>query len=411
MKSRIIVLIVLVNLIYFQIGLLYSILSALIPEIISGYNLSYGVAATLPFAFYIAFAFFCIPAGLANEKFTYKSVLLFSFTLALIGALLFGIFPTYGASITSLFIIGGALAIVQVTIVPLLRDICGAENLAFHASLTQLFYGIGAFSSPHIYSYLTTYLQDKTNTKSFVFSHLLELIPANFEWVSAYWLFSLILLTIIIVIVVVKFPKKDKIKNEEIANRSVYLKLLRNKYVILYFIALAAYASCEQGIAVWMSKFFQDIHGFDPLITGASILSWYWILISGGCIVGMLLLKVFDSRKVLGSLAVLAMVSASLGIYKSAGISKIAFPAVGVFLSVMWPIIISLALNSFKKHHEALTGFLYMATVGGAFGPLIMGSLSDAIGIRLSMNYIFLPLIFILGVSFWAKPLVQNKTI
>ncbi len=402
-------LISLINLIYFQVGLLMSVMSALIPNMIDSYQLSYQLASMLPFAFYIAFGFLCIPAGIANEKFSTKNVLLFSFLLALTGALLFAVFPNYYASVVSLFIIGSSLAIIQVSVVPLLRDTCGAENLAFHSSLNQLCYGAGAFLSPHIYSYLTSGLLDQNRDKGFIFKLLNNIIPRNYEWISAYWLFAVLLFSTFIFISTVKFPKKKREEKE--TGSGVNLQFFKSKYVILYFVALMLYASCEQGIAIWMSEFFQEYHGLDPQTNGAAILSWYWILLSVGCLGGMLLLKLYDSRRVLAILSVFAIISFSIGLYSGTGVAKWVFPLVGLFESVMWPIILSLALNSVDKHHESLTGFLYTASIGGAFGPFIIGTFSDISGLRSSLNYIYLPLLFIAFIIFWAKPIIKNKLI
>lgn len=402
-------LIALINLIYFQVGLLMSIMSALIPSIIDSYKLSYRLASMLPFAFYIAFGFLCIPAGMVNEKHNSKTVLIFSFLLALSGTLLFAIFPNYYASIGSLFIIGSSLAIIQVSVVPLLRNACGAENLAFHSSLNQLCYGAGAFLSPHIYSYLTVGLLQQSHANSFFFKLLRNLVPLNYEWISAYWLITILLFTTVLLITMIKFPMKKLVEKEN--GFGIYLNFFKSKYVIFYFIALMVYASCEQGIAIWMSKFFQEYHGFDPQTNGANILSWYWILLSLGCLLGMVLLKIFDSRRVLAFLSVLALISFSVGLYSNSEIAKWSFPLVGIFESVMWPIILSLALNSVNEHHEALTGFLYTASIGGALGPFIIGALSDVFGLQFSLNFIYFPLLFILSVAFWAKPLITNKTI
>ncbi|HVR25699.1 MAG TPA: hypothetical protein VMU26_20560 [Candidatus Polarisedimenticolia bacterium] len=38
-------------------------------------------------------------------------------------------------------------------------------------------------------------------------------------------------------------------------------------------------------------------------------------------------------------------------------VSALAFPAIGLFASVMWPIVISLALNSVAEHHGSFSGF------------------------------------------------------
>src|SRR5688572_14164869 len=144
--------ILIINAIYLQVGLLVSIMSALIPDIISSFGLSYSVASTLPFSFYISFTFLCIPTGIANERFGAKSLIIFALLLALAGTLLFVLFPGYLLSILSLLLIGSFTAIAQVTLVPLLRSVVGEKNLAFYGTFNQLCYGIGAFLSPHVFS-------------------------------------------------------------------------------------------------------------------------------------------------------------------------------------------------------------------------------------------------------------------
>ena len=42
----------------------------------------------------------------------------------------------------------------------------------------------------------------------------------------------------------------------------------------------------------------------------------------------------------------------SLGLYAPASVSVVAFPLVGLFASVMWPILISLAHNSVAEHQH-----------------------------------------------------------
>ena len=404
-------LIALINLMFFLVGMLVSIMSALIPDMIEGFHISYTVAATVPFAFYLSFTFLSVPAGIANERFSSKKILLFSLYLVLLGVLLFVIFLNYSTSLISLFIIGSAVAIIQVSSVPLLRRVCGPDNFAFHSTLNQLVYGLGAFLSPHIFSFLTTNFVNKGSKQPFFFYYLSMVIADGYEWVSAYWFIALVIVVIILITVLTKFPLKEQAARASKEDRNTYWALLKNKYVIFYFIVLVAYASCEQGNAVWMSKFFQDYHLLNPATTGASILSWYWILLSFGCLIGMLCLKLFDSRRVLAVFSILAIISFTLGIYANVGIARIAYPLVGLFESVMWPIILSLAINSVNQNHETLTGLMFTASIGGAFGPLIIGSLGDYWGLHFSLHYIYLPLLIVLSVAFWAKPLINNKTI
>lgn len=404
-------LILLINLMYFLVGMLVSIMSALIPDMIGSFHINYTVAATLPFAFYFSFTLLSIPAGIANEKMASRKMLLFSLCLALLAVLLFAVFLNYYTSVISLFFIGCAVAVIQVSVVPLLRRICGAGNFAFHSTLNQLIYGIGAFMSPVIFSFLTRNLLDRDRRADTFFYYLSRIIPEGYDWVSAYWFIALLIIVTILLVLITKFPGALKAGREMPGARNNYRDLWKNKYVIFYFIALVAYASCEQGNAVWMSKFFQDSYGLDPLTEGASILSWYWILLSCGCLLGMLCLKFFDSRKVLAVFTFLAIVCFTLGIYGGVAVARVSYPLVGLFESVMWPVILSLAINSVDKNHETLTGFMFTASIGGALGPVIMGIIGDHWGLGVSLHYIYLPLLIVFSVAFWAKPLVNNQTV
>ena len=403
-------LIVFINLVFFLIGLLMSIISVTIPEMIRTFHISYGVASALPSAFFIAIALTCIPAGIAGEYYAPKYILMFSFLLGLTGVLIFVLFLTYWTSILSLFIIGSMVAIIQVIAVPLLRKVCGPENLAFHTTWNNLMYGAGAFSSPVIYRFLSEG-RNENNTRNGGMEVLSRLIPKGFEWASSYWLFVLLLIFLVVIIMFLKFPIQEKLRAVDQPRKEIYRELFKNKYVFLFFISLVAYGSCEQGIATWMSEFFHVYHGLDPQTKGASILSFYWLLLTCGCFGGMLLLTVFDSRKVLAALTVLAIISLVFALHGGTTASKIAFPLVGAFESVMWPIILSLAINSVPRHHEVLSGVMYTASLGGALGPAIVGIVGDSFGLRISLDILFLPFLVVLSVAFWAKPLVANKTI
>ena len=77
----------------------------------------------------------------------------------------------------------------------------------------------------------------------------------------------------------------------------------------------------------------------------------------------------------------------------------------------MWPIIISLGLNSVAEYHGPLAGILCAGIMGGAIVPLIIGRIGDAFGLRAGMMFLYLTFGWVLCVSFWAKPLIANKTL
>ncbi len=83
----------------------------------------------------------------------------------------------------------------------------------------------------------------------------------------------------------------------------------------------------------------------------------------------------------------------------------------GMFLSLMWPIAFSLGLNSLSHSHGVFAGILCSAIVGGAILPPLIGQLGDHFGLRAGMLLLYISMGWILGVGFWAKPLVNNATI
>jgi fucose permease len=130
-----------------------------------------------------------------------------------------------------------------------------------------------------------------------------------------------------------------------------------------------------------------------------------------GCLLGMGLLKIFDSRHVLIGFAGAAMLCLTLALFGPAGVSQVAFPLMGFCASVMWPIIFSLALNSVKEHHGSFSGILCTGIVGGAIVPLIIGWLGDMLSLRFGMLFLYLTMGWILAVGFWSRPLIRNETL
>ncbi|MEX2513921.1 MAG: sugar MFS transporter [Cyclobacteriaceae bacterium] len=406
-KNNLIVALIL--LIFFVISFLTNILGPIIPDIIDSFTLSIGLAGFLPFSFFVAYAVMSIPSGILVEKYKEKKMLVMAFTLAFLGALLFAIIPSFPIALTSLFIIGIGMALLQVVINPLLRTAGGEQHFAFNSVLGQLAFGAASFLSPMLYSYLVTNIH--TEDISPIFSFMNEWVPESLKWVSLYWVFAFLSLVMIIIVTVAKFPKVELKADEKIDIGVAFKELLANKVVLLYFLGIFCYVGTEQGIANWISKFLQTYHGVDPATTGASVISYFWGLLTIGCLLGLVLLKFMDSRTVLISFTSGAIISLLAALFGPENWSIIAFPLTGFFASVMWSIIFSLALNSVPQHHGTFSGILCTGIAGGAVVPLIVGGLAELVGLKLAMLFMLLTLGYILSIGIWAKPLVNNATI
>jgi len=394
--------VVLILVTFFVISFLTNILGALNPTVSASYRLTETMAGFLPFAFFIAYGVMSIPSGFLLEKWGEKRMMILAFLLAFAGALIFALYPHFNVFVVSLFTIGTGMAVLQVVINPLLRVSGGEEHYAFNSVLAQLIFGAASFISPQMYSYLVTNI-DKGNTGKPFISLMSDLVANSFSWISVYWVFALMSILMILIIVFVKFPKVELQDDEKVGSKESYVELFKNKYVILYFLGIFAYVGTEQGISYWMSKFLQVYHGFNPEIAGANAVSYFWGLMTIGGILGLILLKLLDSKVVLRWFTVLAVISLIVGFFGGANTALWAFPISGFFLSVMYPVIISLGLNSVKKHHGSFAGILMTGIAGGAIVQILIGGISDLTSLKTGMMFLFVTLGYILSISFWAK--------
>lgn len=401
--------VLLIFLIFFVISFLTNILGPLIPDIIDSFDLSIGLAGFLPFAFFVAYGVMSIPSGILIEKYSEKTVTLAGFSLAFCAALLFALVPTFEVALISLFSIGIGMAMLQVVINPLLRQAGGEEHFAFNSVLAQLFFGAASFLSPLLYSYLVNNLH--TGGTQPLIRLFDQLVPPDIKWVSLYWVFAMTALLMVIVIALVRFPKVELKDEEKMDTGTGFRSLLSNRFVWLYFLGIFAYVGTEQGIANWTSKFLQMNHGVDPATTGARVISYFWGLLTVGCLLGLLVLKLFDSRKVLMGAALLTMVTLAASLFGPANVALIGFPLTGFFLSVMWSILVSLGLNSVPRYHGTFSGILCTGIAGGAVVPLVIGGLAEWVGLQFGMLTLFITLGYIFSVGIWAKPLINNATV
>lgn len=72
---------------------------------------------------------------------------------------------------------------------------------------------------------------------------------------------------------------------------------------------------------------------------------------------------------------------------------------------------VSLALDSVGEYHGSFTGIPKTGIVGEAIVLVIIGHIGGHMGPPSGLAFLYLPLGFVLGVGFWAKPFLGNATI
>ena len=401
----------LIFLVFFAISFLTNILGSINPNVSDSFSLTGTMTGMLPFSFFIAYALMSIPSGMIIQKYGEKLSLILAWSLALTGALLFCLIPVFPVFLGSLSLIGCGMALLQVACYPLLRVTGGEEHFAFNTIIVQLVFGGASFLSPFVYSYLVTNLNAEASIKGFFINFMAFLTPDKLAWVSIYWIFAFISFLMVAIVLIVRFPKVVRKEDEIVGAWATHVELFKSKTVILYFFGIFVYVGLEQGIANWISEFLRTYHGLRPEVEGAATVGLFWGMMTVGCILGLVLLKIIDSKIVLGVFTTASLGFLTLALFGGAKMALFGFPALGFCLSVMYGIIFSLALNSVTRYHGSFSGILCTAIAGGAIFSLLIGKLKDLIGLQAGMMILYIPMIYIISLSFWAKPIVRNATI
>ncbi|MBL7473796.1 MFS transporter [Robertkochia sediminum] len=397
-----VILIILVLLIFFLISFATNVLNAIIAEVRSTYDLSLTATGLLPFSFFVAYGVMSVPAGYLADKFPPKHIVVAALVAIAIAATGFVVFPDYGPFLVVLFAMGCSMAVLQVVINPLLRLAAGSEHFAFYSLIAQLVFGGASFLSPLMYKKMVD-----PESKD-LWEVLRDLVAPAEGWVGMYVLFAVMALILAGITAGTPFLQENQKNGQD--DKGGFKALLRSRATYFYFFGIFFYVGIEQGIGNWISPFLQEYHNLDPQVLGALTVSRFWGMLTLGCVLGLFMVKVMDSKRVLAAFTFMAIVCLFAALLGNASLALIAFPACGFFISVMWSVIFSLALNSVKEYHGTFSGILCTGIAGGAFVPFIVGALGSLISLRYAMFFLLLPLAYVLYIAFKAKPLVRNKT-
>lgn len=107
----------------------------------------------------------------------------------------------------------------------------------------------------------------------------------------------------------------------------------------------------------------------------------------------------------------MGMVAMMIGMYTTGSIAVFAFVSGGLFCSVMWPCIFSLATQGLGKYTSQGSAFLIMMILGGAFIPPLQGKIADMFGITPSYWISVLCFAYLAFYAYSAKKILLQQGI
>lgn len=215
---------------------------------------------------------------------------------------------------------------------------------------------------------------------------------------------AIALFVIAAVFAFIKLPKVEggNIEGNENSNGSYdhyHASAWKYRHLILGAIGIFVYVGAEVSIGSFLVNYLGQ-----PFIAGiheseaGKMVSFYW----GGAMVGRFIGSAVQIKIKPGTvLGFNALVAATLVIISMLTFGQVAMwsiLAVGLFNSIMFPTIFTLAIDGLGKHTGQASGILCMSIVGGALIPVLQGFFADNIGIH---HAFFIPVLCYLYITYY----------
>ncbi|KZN39739.1 sugar MFS transporter [Pseudoalteromonas luteoviolacea] len=375
---------------FFMWGFITCLNDILIPYLKGAFQLSYTQAMLVQFCFFGAYFIVSIPAGNLVGKIGFQKGIVLGLAIAALGCVLFvpaAIIGLYEVFLLALFVLASGITVLQVSANPYVSALGKPETAPSRLTLTQAFNSLGTTIAPFFGAYL-------------LFSSEQGTVSNGAEAVKVpYLILAATLAVLAVVFAVLKLPKLVESKEESSTNTR---PLTDHPHLMLGAIGIFLYVGAEVSIGSFLVSFLHQ-----PSIAGlneaqaAKLIAYYWGGAMIGRFIGAAVMQKIAGGKVLAFNAVVSMGLIIFAVNQTGALAMWAMLAVGLFNSIMFPTIFSLAISGLGKDASRGSGLLCLAIVGGAIIPIWQGILADNIGLESSF---FLPAacyIFITYFGLW----------
>ena len=418
---------------FFMWGLITVLVDSLIPRLREIFELTYFQAGLVQFAFFIAYGLVSIPAGKLLQRIGYQRGIIVGLAVMGIGCLLF--LPAasqrwYGLFLLAYFILASGMTLLQVAANPFVTVLGEPATAASRLNLSQAFNSLGTTVAPALGA---IFILSDSVLSSDELARLDESSKSAYFSIEAsavqgpFLILALMLFMLAAVILKSQLPKLLKESPD-----SQYGQVLKDRKLVLGAIGIFVYVGAEVTIGSYLINYFLDMNLAELIrenrimqaivgqiqptelalvddngVVGAFVM-FYW----GGAMVGRFfgyyLMRVFSPNKILCWAALVAIFMILISIASEGFLSLWSILGVGLFNSVMFPTIFSIALEDLEELKAQGSGILCTAIVGGAFIPPLYGFLTDQVGFKIAF---ILLLVCYLYIWLYGRQSQKNATV
>ncbi len=390
-----------VTTLFFAWGFITSLVDPLVAAVKGIFTLTDFQAQASAFAFFFAYFVVSFPAAALVSRMKAVPSIITALVMMIAGCLLMlaaANLANYWLVLLGLFVLASGITILQVAANPLAAALGDPRGSHFRLVLSQTFNSLGTFVGPLLGAHLFlagVEVKPGTVVTPEVRAQALAGIDSAYFWICG-----------LIAALAVFFWLSRRVVTEAAPpapSASRLLSSLSSRWALLGGLAIFLYVGAEVSIGTQMALFLNSdgiwgqsdapfgvpllgfamgsdgVHGVSLQEAGKAV-AFYW----GGAMVGralgsLLLTRVRADRL----LALFTAIAAAMCFYVFAvgGVSAgFVALAIGLFNSIMFPVIFTLTLERSTASEESTSGLLCTAIVGGALLPLVVGLVSGGHG-------------------------------
>jgi FHS family L-fucose permease-like MFS transporter len=356
----------LLGLLFFMWGFVTVLNDILVPHLKGLFSLSATMAMLVQLSFFGAYFVVGVPAGWLIARVGYRGGLVVGLAVAASGALCFALsswLSSYAAFLVALFVLAAGITVLQVAANPYVTLLGPPRTAASRLNLTQGINSLGTTLAPVVGAWLILEGDGATGVR----------LP--------YLGIAAVLVALAVVFARVPLPALPS-EARTGGTRGPW----RHRRLRLGALAIFLYVGAEVGIGSMLVLFFglPEVAGMGEAEAGYYV-SFYWGAAMVGRFVGAAIQRRSSPRLVLAVGCLLAIVLVVLTVSMMGAAAVPTLLCVGLFNSIMFPTIFSLAVEGLGEETSRGAGVLVMAIVGGAVIPVGMGALADAFGYRVAL--------------------------
>lgn len=395
---------------FFIWGFITCLNDILIPHLKSVFTLNYAQAMLIQFCFFAAYFVASIPSGYLVEKIGYKNGIVSGLSIAGTGCLLF--YPAAGQQsyplfLAAFFVLASGICLLQVAANPYVTILGNAETASGRLTMTQAFNSLGTTIAPYFGALfiLSTAVKSADEIKLLNIDELSAYQAAQAAAVqSPYLLLAAILFSVSIIFAIIRLPDikaaDQRVSDAEpLSFDEDHSSVWAYRHLVLGAIGIFVYVGGEVSIGSFLINFLgePDIAGLAEQDAGKYV-SFYWGGAMLGRFIGAVVMQKVQPGKVLAFNALTAALLVLTTMISTGHFAMWTILAVGLFNSIMFPTIFSLAVAGLGRHTGQGSGILCTAIVGGAILPVVQGLFADHIGIQLAF---FIPVLCYLYIAYY----------